>query len=102
MVIAKVYLDNILCFKEFNVDFTYPKKIVNSTIKNEFLEGVPNFKVKKVNILIGSNASGKTSFGKAGCADRLWQEGQLPVADVHPGAEDARHRFGAHGSDGPL
>lgn len=65
MVIAKVYLDNILCFKDFNADFTYPKKIVNSTIKNEFLEGVPNFKVKKVNILIGSNASGKTSFGKA-------------------------------------
>lgn len=65
MVIAKVYLDNILCFKDFKVDFTYPKKIVNSTIRNEFLEGVPNFRVKKANILIGSNASGKTSFGKA-------------------------------------
>ncbi len=65
MVIAKVYLDNILCFEDFTVDFTYPKKIVNSTIKNEFLEGVPNFKVKKVNILEGSNATGKTTFGEA-------------------------------------
>ena len=65
MVITKVSLDNILCFRDFHVDFTYPKKIVNSTIDNEFLEGAPNFKVKTVNILMGSNASGKTSFGKA-------------------------------------
>lgn len=35
-----------------------------SFIKNEFLEGYPNFRYKKVNILMGGNATGKTTFGK--------------------------------------
>ncbi|MDE5539712.1 MAG: hypothetical protein K2J20_04425, partial [Bacilli bacterium] len=41
-----------------------PRKI-NSLIKDEFLDGIPSFRYKKVNIFIGSNASGKTSLCKA-------------------------------------
>lgn len=39
-------------------------KIVDSTIDNEYLQERPNFRYKKVNILTGGNATGKTSLGK--------------------------------------
>lgn len=65
MAILKVKFDNILCFNNFEADFTYPKKLVKSTLENEYLENYPKIKYKKVNVLIGSNATGKTSLGKA-------------------------------------
>lgn len=57
-------LDNLCAFSNFHVNFSYPKKIVNSYIENEHLEGLPNFRYKKVNIIMGSNATGKTSIGR--------------------------------------
>lgn len=65
MVIVDLKLDNIYSFNNFEVNFTYPKKIVKNSIKNEFIENRPNFRYKKVNIILGSNATGKTSLGKA-------------------------------------
>ena len=59
-----VQIDNFFAFKNFRMNMAYPKKIVNSYIQDEFLEGYPNFRYKKVNILMGSNATGKTSFGQ--------------------------------------
>ena len=64
MVVLNVSLDNFYAFKNFNMNFTYPKKIVGSCIKEEHLQNHPNFRYKKVNIIMGANASGKTSFGK--------------------------------------
>jgi len=49
----------------FLFNFSYPKKIVNSIIENEYLAGRPNFRYKKVVLLMGANATGKTSLGKA-------------------------------------
>lgn len=43
---------------------SYPKRIVDSTIEKEYLEERPNFRYKKVNIIMGGNATGKTSLGK--------------------------------------
>lgn len=65
MVIANLYLDNIYSFDDFTLNLTYPKKIVNSTIENECLKDFKNFRFKKLNILLGSNATGKTSLGMA-------------------------------------
>ena len=65
MIVMNVELDNLFGFKGFKVNFGYPKKLVRSTIKNEFLTTKPNFRYKKINILMGANAAGKTSFGKA-------------------------------------
>ncbi len=65
MIILKLRLDNIYGFKSFELDLTYPKKIVNSLIENEHLEGFPSFRYKKAVILMGANASGKTTLGKA-------------------------------------
>ncbi|MEL3906377.1 MAG: ATP-binding protein [Treponema sp.] len=65
MIVMNVELDNLFGFQDFKINFSYPKKLVKSTIKNEYLETKPNFRYKKVNILMGANAAGKTSFGKA-------------------------------------
>lgn len=65
MIIMNLKLDNLYCFNDFEMNFSYPKKIVNTTIPYEFLEERPNFRFKRVNIIMGANASGKTVIGKA-------------------------------------
>lgn len=65
MIIMNVELDNLFSFDDFKINFSYPKKIVKSSIENEYLINKPNFRYKKVNIIMGVNASGKTSLGKA-------------------------------------
>ena len=65
MVIMDLTLNNIYGFGDFHINFAYPKKIVNSIIENEHLVGRPNFRYKKAVILMGANATGKTSLGKA-------------------------------------
>ena len=64
MIIMNIEMDNFMSFNNFAMNLSYPKKIVNSSIENEFLTGFTNFRYKKVNILMGANATGKTSFGK--------------------------------------
>ena len=65
MAVLKVEFDNILCFNGFKADFTYKKKLVKPLLDEEYLRDFPNIRYKKVNIIIGSNASGKTALGKA-------------------------------------
>ena len=65
MIVLSLKLNNIYGFSNFSIDFSYPKKIVNSLIEDEYLEGRPNFRYKKAIILMGANATGKTSLGKA-------------------------------------
>ncbi len=65
MVLMDVKLTNIYGFEDFKLNFSYPRKLVNSTIDNEFLSARPNFKYKKAIILMGANATGKTTLGKA-------------------------------------
>lgn len=64
MIIMDLKIDNFFAFRNFHMNMSYPKKIVNSYIEDEFLAGRSNFRYKKVNILMGANASGKTSIGK--------------------------------------
>lgn len=65
MVVLNVTLNNIYGFNDFNINFTYPKKIVNSIIEEENLKDRPYFRYKKAVVLMGANATGKTSLGKA-------------------------------------
>ncbi len=65
MIVLDVKLDNFFAFKNFHINFTYPKKIVGSSISEEHLPEHPNFRYKKVNVFFGANASGKTTFGLA-------------------------------------
>ncbi len=62
MAILNVKLNNVLSFYDFNVNFSFPNKLKTSIIENENLEYVPSFRYKKLNVFVGSNASGKTSL----------------------------------------
>ncbi len=63
MVLMNLKLDNYMAFNDFEMNMSYPKKIVrNQLVEN--LKDHPNFRYRKLNILMGSNASGKTSIGK--------------------------------------
>lgn len=64
MIIMDLKIDNFLAFKNFHMNMSYPKKIVDSYIAHEYLQERTNFRYKKVNILMGGNATGKTSIGK--------------------------------------
>lgn len=64
MVVLDVRLDNFYAFSNFHMNLTYPKKIVGSSIPDEHLDGYPNFRYKKVNVIMGANAAGKTTFGR--------------------------------------
>ena len=65
MILMDIKMDNIYGFTDFHMNFSYPKKIVNSVIDSEWLSGYPNFRYKKAVILMGANAAGKTTLGKA-------------------------------------
>lgn len=65
MIIMNIELNNILGFEDFKLNLSYPKKIVNTTVPFEYLENNPNFRFKRVNIMMGANATGKTSLGRA-------------------------------------
>lgn len=64
MVILNLELDHILAFNNFHINFSYPRKLGHSLIKNENLIAFPSFRCKKLAIFVGSNATGKTSFIK--------------------------------------
>lgn len=64
MIIMDIKADNMYAFQNFHMNMSYPKKIVDSTIESEYLEDRPNFRYKKVNIIMGGNATGKTTLGK--------------------------------------
>ena len=65
MIVLHLRLDRIYGFDNFEIDFTYPKKIVGSLIGNEHLAGRERFRYRKAIILMGANATGKTSLGRA-------------------------------------
>lgn len=64
MIVMDVKIDNFISFNNFHMNMSYPKKIVNSFIQDEYLKERTNFRYKKINIILGANASGKTSIGK--------------------------------------
>lgn len=64
MVLMYVKLNNVYTFNGFELNFSYPRRIAHSTIPHEHLHGFPNFRYKKLNIIMGNNATGKTVLGK--------------------------------------
>lgn len=67
MIFLKVKLDNIYMFKDAILDLTYARKLSNPTVPYEYLEDFPKINFKRVCILTGANASGKTVLGKSLC-----------------------------------
>ncbi len=65
MILLNLELKGIYGFNDFHINFSYPKKIVHSIIEDECLKGRERFRYKKAVILMGTNATGKTSLGRA-------------------------------------
>ena len=63
MILMKLKIDNYMAFNDFEMNMSYPKKIVGNHMI-EYLERFPNYRYRKLNILMGANASGKTSIGR--------------------------------------
>ncbi|MCG9482123.1 ATP-binding protein, partial [Acinetobacter pittii] len=64
MIITKLYVNNWYSFVDCELDLTYSRKINDSTISYEYLPSFENIRYKRVVILTGANASGKTSLAK--------------------------------------
>ncbi|MDF7328297.1 AAA family ATPase [Proteus mirabilis] len=64
MIITRLFIENLYGFKSTELDLSFTRLPVDSAIQGEFLEKRPKFYFKKVCVLSGANASGKTSLGK--------------------------------------
>lgn len=64
MIVLNLELDNLFGFEDFKINFSYSDNIKNSSIKDEFLKDRPNFRYKKVNIILRANTIGKIFIGK--------------------------------------
>lgn len=67
MLFTKLKIKNLYSFKNTTIDFTFPKKPINSTIPTEHPADRPNINVKRFCVFTGANASGKTAIGKILC-----------------------------------
>lgn len=83
MIITRLCVDNLYGFQNFELDLTYPRKNKQSLLEFEYLQNVPAFKFKQVCILMGTNASGKTSLGKILWGIQLMLNKNIfPVSDI--------------------
>ena len=65
MILMDVRLNHVYGFDDFELSLTYPRKLNISVLGDETLAGRERFRYKKALILMGANATGKTSLGKA-------------------------------------
>lgn len=87
MIVLNLTLNGIYGFNNFNINFAYPKKIINSIIEDEHLEGRERFRYKKVVVLMGANATGKTSLGRSllRIFDYILNGNPIALCEIVPG-----------------
>ena len=68
MIILKIACNNLYMFKNFEVDFTYNRQVNHLLAKNDRIFAGSKIKVRKNLIVMGANASGKTTFGRLLCS----------------------------------
>lgn len=68
MIILSLKCSNIFMFHDFQLDFTYPRKTKYDITIDEVLFPESKINVRKRLVILGGNASGKTTFGKLLCA----------------------------------
>lgn len=72
MIFTRLKFVNLYAFANAELNLSYPRKPVNMPLDGEFLLGRPRFYYKKVCIVTGGNASGKTSLGRILCGIQLF------------------------------
>lgn len=64
MIFTRLKLTNLCSFADAELNLSYPRKLVNIPLDGEHLSGRTRFYYRKVCIITGGNASGKTSLGR--------------------------------------
>lgn len=64
MIFTRLKFINLYAFADAELNLSYPRKPVSMPLDGENLLGRPKFYFKKVCIITGGNASGKTSLGR--------------------------------------
>ncbi|EMK7712508.1 ATP-binding protein [Yersinia enterocolitica] len=64
MAFTRIKISNLYCFENTELNLSFSRQPTNSNLDGEFLDQRENFYFKKVCIISGANASGKTSFGR--------------------------------------
>ncbi|MBZ7401849.1 AAA family ATPase, partial [Klebsiella grimontii] len=58
MAFTRLKIDNLFCFKDTELNLSFSRPPVNSSLEGEYIDGYEKFYFKKVCILSGANASG--------------------------------------------
>ncbi|HEC5279620.1 TPA: ATP-binding protein [Enterobacter cloacae] len=64
MIFTRLRFTNLCAFTDAEVNLSYPRQLANSPLDDEYLHGRSKFYYRKVCIVTGANASGKTSLGR--------------------------------------
>ncbi|HBU6168909.1 TPA: ATP-binding protein [Citrobacter freundii] len=64
MIFTRMKFTNLCAFTDAELNLSYPRQLTNSPLEGEFLHGRPKFYFRKVCLVTGANASGKTSLGR--------------------------------------
>lgn len=76
MIFLSIYCDNIYMFRDFFIDFAIKRKYKHSLAQNEMLFEGSKINVRKKLIILGGNASGKTTLGRLLCAVQYYLIGR--------------------------
>ena len=68
MIFLSVYFDNVYMFRDFYLDFTMARKSSHFLANHDALFDGSKIYVRKKLLILGANASGKTTFGRILCA----------------------------------
>ncbi len=68
MIFLSLYCDNIYMFRDFYLDFTMSRRSTHFLARNDAIFEGAKIYVRKKLIIMGANASGKTTFGRILCA----------------------------------
>ena len=68
MLFLSIACDNIFMFKDFFLDFTYERKVSHYLAADDAIFPDSLINVRKKMLILGGNASGKTTFGVLLCA----------------------------------
>ena len=67
MLLLKLECSNFFLFKDLSLDFTYPRKLNSEIAENDEIFPGSKIKVRKHIVIMGANASGKTTLGYLLC-----------------------------------
>lgn len=81
MIILSITCDNLFMFKNFFIDFTYARKLSHPLAKDDELFPGSGINVRKKMIILGANASGKTTFGQLLCGISNYIIGRDTIPD---------------------